>query len=146
GICIAQPYEIQVMKNFFIDLRLPYSVVRNEQVEIRAVLYNYGNNKIKVRVDWSYNEDLCSLSTAKKKFRQEVNMQPHSSVAVPFIIIPLTLGQHDVEVKAAVPGLNSDGVKKKLKVVPEGMRMIQTITSVTLEPVIKGKGLCMCCL
>ena len=29
------------MQDFFIDLRLPYSVVRNEQVEIRAVLYNY---------------------------------------------------------------------------------------------------------
>lgn len=38
---MADPYEITVMKDFFIDLRLPYSVVRNEQVEIRAILYNY---------------------------------------------------------------------------------------------------------
>jgi hypothetical protein len=41
GICVADPYEITVMQDFFIDLRLPYSVVRNEQVEIRAILYNY---------------------------------------------------------------------------------------------------------
>lgn len=41
GICVADPYEVTVMQDFFIDLRLPYSVVRNEQVEIRAVLYNY---------------------------------------------------------------------------------------------------------
>ena len=33
------------MQDFFIDLRLPYSVVRNEQVEIRAVLYNYRQNQ-----------------------------------------------------------------------------------------------------
>ncbi|XP_032066436.1 A.superbus venom factor 1-like, partial [Thamnophis elegans] len=46
GICVAEPYEITVMKDFFIDLRLPYSVVKNEQVEIRAVLYNYANNDI----------------------------------------------------------------------------------------------------
>ncbi|XP_059575040.1 venom factor-like [Alligator mississippiensis] len=41
GLCVADPYEILVMKDVFIDLRLPYSVVRNEQVAIRAVLYNY---------------------------------------------------------------------------------------------------------
>lgn len=38
---MADPYEVTVAQDFFIDLRLPYSVVRNEQVEIRAVLYNY---------------------------------------------------------------------------------------------------------
>jgi hypothetical protein len=32
---------IMVMQNFFINLWLPYSVVCNEQVEIRAILYNY---------------------------------------------------------------------------------------------------------
>ena len=37
---MADPYEVTVMQDFFIDLWLPYSVVRNEQVEIRAVLYN----------------------------------------------------------------------------------------------------------
>ncbi|CAM2095203.1 unnamed protein product, partial [Caretta caretta] len=47
GLCVADPYEITVMKDFFIDLRLPYSVVRNEQVEIRAILYNYRDRTIK---------------------------------------------------------------------------------------------------
>ena len=41
GICVADPYEVTVVQDFFIDLRQPYSVVRNEQVEIRAILYNY---------------------------------------------------------------------------------------------------------
>lgn len=46
---MADPYEITVMQDFFIDLRLPYSVVRNEQVEIRAVLFNYREqDKLKV--------------------------------------------------------------------------------------------------
>lgn len=47
---MADPYEVTVMQDFFIDLRLPYSVVRNEQVEIRAVLYNYREaENLKVR-------------------------------------------------------------------------------------------------
>lgn len=49
GICVADPYEVTVVQDFFIDLRLPYSVVRNEQVEIRAVLYNYHETR-KLRV------------------------------------------------------------------------------------------------
>uniref|UniRef100_A0A8C3HKP4 Uncharacterized protein n=1 Tax=Chrysemys picta bellii TaxID=8478 RepID=A0A8C3HKP4_CHRPI len=118
GICVADPYEITVMKDFFIDLRLPYSVVRNEQVEIRAILYNYQNDKLKVRMELLHNPAFCSASSSKAKYRQILEIAPMSSWAVPLVIVPLELGLHDVEVKAAVwDSYVSDGVKKKLKVV-----------------------------
>uniref|UniRef100_A0A670KLM7 Complement C3 n=1 Tax=Podarcis muralis TaxID=64176 RepID=A0A670KLM7_PODMU len=101
GICVADPYEITVRKNFFIDLRLPYSVVRNEQVEIRAVLYNYRRRDLRVRVELIHNPAFCSASTAKEKYQQMLTIRGQSSRAVPFVIIPLKLGQHDIEVKAA---------------------------------------------
>ncbi|XP_075062652.1 complement C3 [Mixophyes fleayi] len=139
GICVAKPYEIQVMKDVFIDLKLPYSVVRNEQVAIRAVIYNYGNDKIKARVELIYNPKFCSLSTSKSHFRQTIEIKPHSSFAISFIVVPMELGQHDVEVKAAVSGQHpSDGVRKKLKVVPEGVRLTKNLKLVTLEPQVKG--------
>uniref|UniRef100_A0A670KPJ2 Uncharacterized protein n=1 Tax=Podarcis muralis TaxID=64176 RepID=A0A670KPJ2_PODMU len=117
GICVADPYEITVMKDFFMDLRLPYSVVRNEQVEIRAVLYNYRHEDI-VRVELIHNPAFCSASTAKERYRHQVTVKGQSSRAVPFVVVPLHLGLHDIEVKAAVRGqFVSDGVKKKLKVV-----------------------------
>lgn len=31
------------------DLKLPFSVIRNEQVQIQAVLYNFGNRQVKVK-------------------------------------------------------------------------------------------------
>ncbi|XP_029442264.1 A.superbus venom factor 1-like [Rhinatrema bivittatum] len=140
GICVADPYEITVLKTFFIDLRVPYSVVRNEQVEIRAVLYNYAQHEIRVRVDLMYNEAFCSASTARKKFRQEFDMKQQSSRVIPYIIVPLHLGTHEIEVKAAVYGsLLSDGVKKPLKVVAEGMKISKTIKAVALDPVEKGQ-------
>uniref|UniRef100_A0A6I8RQ39 Complement C3 n=1 Tax=Xenopus tropicalis TaxID=8364 RepID=A0A6I8RQ39_XENTR len=140
GLCVAPPHEIKAMKDFFIDLKLPYSVVRNEQVEIRAVVHNYNSNRIKARVEFSYNPEFCSLSTAKKKFRQEVWVGAESSAVVPFVIVPLTIGQHDVEVKASVyKHFFSDGVRKTLKVVPEGVLLTKTLSSVTLEPEVKGK-------
>ncbi|KTF81587.1 hypothetical protein cypCar_00030779 [Cyprinus carpio] len=47
GMCVADPFEIPVKKDFFISLKMPYSAVRNEQLEIKAVLHNYGNQKLK---------------------------------------------------------------------------------------------------
>ncbi|KAM6100877.1 LOW QUALITY PROTEIN: A.superbus venom factor 1-like, partial [Pterocles gutturalis] len=137
GLCVADPYEIKVMKEFFIDLRLPYSVVRNEQVEIRAVLYNYWTHEITVRVELMYNPALCSASTSKMRYQQILKLKP-SHRAVPFVIVPLQLGLHDVEVKAAVRGsFVADGVKKKLKVVPEGMRLEKTV-KIVADPKTKG--------
>ncbi|XP_072005874.1 A.superbus venom factor 1-like isoform X2 [Engystomops pustulosus] len=141
GICVSEPYKIQVMRKFFIDLKLPYSVVRNEQVEIQAVIYNYGYRTIKVRVELTHNPQFCSLSTAKSNFRQVVDIKPQSSVAVPFILVPLSLGDQDVEVKAAIAKkLASDGVRKKLKVVPEGVLITRYIKTVTLDPQLNGKN------
>ncbi|XP_072704480.1 complement C3 [Ciconia boyciana] len=139
GLCVADPYEITVMKEFFIDLRLPYSVVRNEQVEIRAILYNYWTHEITVRVELMHNPALCSASTSKMRYQQILKLKPQSSWAVPFVIVPLQLGLHDIEVKAAVRGrFVADGVKKKLKVVPEGMRLEKTVKIVELDPKKKG--------
>lgn len=48
GICVADPYEMIVYKRFFIDLKVPYSAIRNEQLQIRAILHNYTKKKIRV--------------------------------------------------------------------------------------------------
>ncbi|XP_036604811.1 A.superbus venom factor 1-like [Trichosurus vulpecula] len=141
SICVASPYEITVMKDFFIDLKLPYSAVRNEQVEIRAVLYNYNKrHPIRVRVELLYNPAFCSSSTANRRYRQTLSIEPSSSRVVPLVIVPLMLGLHDVEVKAAVWGAYvADGIKKKLKVVPEGIRIKQSVMNVFLDPTEKGE-------
>ncbi|XP_075131849.1 A.superbus venom factor 1-like [Leptodactylus fuscus] len=140
GIHVSKPYEIQVLQDFFIDLRMPYSVVRDKQVEIRAVMYNYGSDKIKVRAELTHNPEFSSLSTAKANYRQIVEIRPQSSVVVPFTLVPLSLGDHDVEVKAAVSGQSvSDGIRKKLRVVPEGIRINKIVKQMTLDPQAKGK-------
>lgn len=48
GICVGDPLEIIVRKEFFIDLRVPYSAVRGEQLEIKAILHNYSPDIITV--------------------------------------------------------------------------------------------------
>ncbi|KAM6471227.1 venom factor-like isoform 2-T2 [Liasis olivaceus] len=135
GICIADPYEIMVKQDFFIDLRLPYSIVRNEQVAIRAVVYNYAKWTFNVRVDLVYNEKLCSSSTRTDRLRQHITVQAGTSHDVTYVIVPLEVGDVEIEVKAFVKGIPlADGVRKKLRVVPEGMRILKNVRSVLLDP------------
>ncbi|KAF4075460.1 hypothetical protein AMELA_G00234670 [Ameiurus melas] len=120
GICVADPYEITVAKDFFIDLKLPYSAVRNEQLEIKAVLYNFSNKKHKVRVEFFETEHVCSAASKKSKYRVIVNIDAKSTRAIPYVIIPMEIGLHNIEVQAATATLH-DGVRKTLKVVSEGV-------------------------
>uniref|UniRef100_A0A3B4ZCZ6 Complement C3-like n=1 Tax=Stegastes partitus TaxID=144197 RepID=A0A3B4ZCZ6_9TELE len=118
GICVAEPLEITVRKKFFIDLRLPYSAVRGEQLEIKAVLHNYSPEQITVRVDLKEETNLCSAAYKRGKFRQEVQVGPQTTRAVPFIIIPMRNGKFPIEVKAAVKeSYLNDGIRKMLLVV-----------------------------
>uniref|UniRef100_A0A671QG36 Complement component c3a, duplicate 4 n=1 Tax=Sinocyclocheilus anshuiensis TaxID=1608454 RepID=A0A671QG36_9TELE len=121
GICVADVQEMTVVKNFFIDLKLPYSAVRNEQIEIKAIIHNLYSRTVKVRVELMETKDVCSLASKRGKFHTIVTVDAKSSLSVPFVIVPLALGRHAIEVKAAAAGRGNDGVKKDLLVVSEGV-------------------------
>lgn len=48
GICVAAPLEIQVVKDIFLSIYVPYSVVRGEQIELKGSVYNHKAFAIKV--------------------------------------------------------------------------------------------------
>lgn len=50
--------SVIVKKDFFIDLRLPYSAVRDEQLEIKAILHNYSPDPVTVRLKQHLTVDL----------------------------------------------------------------------------------------
>ncbi|XP_015226599.1 PREDICTED: complement C3-like [Cyprinodon variegatus] len=138
GICVSEPLEVIVRKEFFIDLRLPYSAVRGEQLEIKAILHNYSPEPITARVELIEEENVCSVASKRGKYQQFVRVGAHTTRSVPFVIIPMKEGERSIEVKAAVRDSSlNDGVQKMLRVVPEGI-LIKSAQIVTLDPVKKG--------
>uniref|UniRef100_A0A672IS94 Complement component c3a, duplicate 5 n=1 Tax=Salarias fasciatus TaxID=181472 RepID=A0A672IS94_SALFA len=134
GICVGEPLEVIVWKEFFIDLRLPYSAVRGEQLEIKAILHNYSPDKITVRVDLTEAQHVCSAASKRGRYRQEVNVGPQTTRSVPFVIIPMKEGEVQIEVKAAVRDSSlSDGILKMLRVVPAGV-LVKSPKIVTVDP------------
>ncbi|KAL6481994.1 hypothetical protein MHYP_G00100740 [Metynnis hypsauchen] len=139
GICVADSVEFIVRKSFFVDLKLPYSAVVNEQIEIKAVVHNLGSSSLeRVSVELKETQSVCSLASYKKKYRTTVSIAGKSSRAVPFIIIPLAKGEHDIEVTVRDPNGISDGVRKKLKVVTQGVLRSTGEQTLILEPVKHG--------
>uniref|UniRef100_A0A672QE77 Complement C3-like n=1 Tax=Sinocyclocheilus grahami TaxID=75366 RepID=A0A672QE77_SINGR len=140
GICVADPYEMIVYKRFFIDLKVPYSAIRNEQLQIRAILHNYTKKKIRARLEFMETEHICSSASKKGMYQTEVEVESMSSRSIPYVIIPLELGNHWIEVKAAAyDSLYSDGVRKILKVVSEGVLTKVQEANVELNPAKMGK-------
>ncbi|XP_043094011.1 complement component c3a, duplicate 6 [Puntigrus tetrazona] len=139
GICVADPYEMIVYKRFFIDLKVPRSAIRNEQLQIRAVLHNYTKKKIRARLEFMETEHICSSASKKGSYQTEVEVESMSTRSVPHVIIPLELGNHLIEVKAAAyDSVYSDGVRKILTVVSEGVLTKVQEANVELNPAKMG--------
>uniref|UniRef100_A0A669BJL2 Complement component c3a, duplicate 5 n=1 Tax=Oreochromis niloticus TaxID=8128 RepID=A0A669BJL2_ORENI len=120
--------------------RLPYSAVRGEQIEIKAILHNYSPDRITVRIDLTEEEHVCSSASKRGRYRQEVTVGAETTRSVPFVIIPMKEGERRIEVKAAVKdSYLNDGVMKMLRVVPEGV-LVKHPKIITLDPVKKGEN------
>lgn len=67
GICVADTLKAKVFKSVFLEMNIPYSVVRGEQVQLSGTVYNYRTSGIQVSKYLWYvqingkNEDVPSL-------------------------------------------------------------------------------------
>uniref|UniRef100_A0A671TD78 Complement component c3b, tandem duplicate 1 n=1 Tax=Sparus aurata TaxID=8175 RepID=A0A671TD78_SPAAU len=137
GFCVAEPYNVRAWKHFFVDLKLPYSVARNEQVQIKAVVHNYGYEDLHVRVVLMKTENMCSVAF-KDRHTQEVTLRAGASVMVPYTIVPLAVGKLPLEVMVVGRDMmGGDRVQKFLRVVLDGVQKTETWSQV-LNPSAEG--------
>ncbi|KAK5898792.1 hypothetical protein CesoFtcFv8_008337 [Champsocephalus esox] len=137
GFCVAKPYNVKAWQPFFVDLKLPYSVARNEQVEIKAVVHNYGNGELHVRVVLMKTEGMCSIAF-KDRHTQEVTLAAGASVALPYTIVPLVVGKLPLEVMVvARDAMGGDRIRKLLNVVMNGVQKT-AVWSAVLNPSAEG--------
>ncbi|RXN18763.1 complement C4-like protein [Labeo rohita] len=118
GFCIAEPKPLRAFKDFFLSVNLPYSVKRNEQLQVKAVVYNYKEEDLKVAVQMDKVEGLCTASGNEVK--ENVMVPGNSAVAVYFTVVPLVIGSIPIKVLAQASDSASDGVEKMLRVEGEG--------------------------
>ncbi|KAM9390182.1 complement C4-A-like [Phaethornis superciliosus] len=122
GFCIAEPHTFAVFKDFFVSMRLPFSVKRHEQLEIKAVIYNYKPMALKVLVKMDAAEGLCTAEVKEKAVQVELVAERNSATAAYFSVVPLTVGEIPITITAfdTISG-DSDSIRKNLNVVAEGV-------------------------
>ncbi|NXL30452.1 CO5 protein, partial [Glaucidium brasilianum] len=137
GICVAAPLEVQVVKDIFLNIHLPYSVVRGEQIELKGSVYNYRASAIKFCVKISTGNGICSFGDsastgARIRSCNFKNLDGGSLSPVTFKILPLELGLHTINF-TLLTARNSEVVVKTLRVMPEGVKK-ELHAGFTLDP------------
>ncbi|NXF61058.1 CO5 protein, partial [Ciccaba nigrolineata] len=137
GICVAAPLEVQVVKDIFLSIHVPYSVVRGEQIELKGSVYNYKASAIKFCVKISAGNGICSFGDsastgARTRSCIFKNLDGGSLSPITFKILPLELGLHTVNF-TLLTARNSEVVVKTLRVMPEGVKK-ELHAGFTLDP------------
>ncbi|XP_075179021.1 complement C5-like [Anomaloglossus baeobatrachus] len=137
GLCVADPAQITVSKDLFINVQLPYSVIRGEQVEIQVTVYNYKNSNVKGCISVSVGKEICLVTELKSDHRgrsRDCSEEFRSQVPRVFTysVLPLVLGLHTITFTLS-GNFNGESVVKTLRVVSEGIKMEQS-AGFTLDP------------
>uniref|UniRef100_A0A8B9CZE0 Complement C5 n=1 Tax=Anser brachyrhynchus TaxID=132585 RepID=A0A8B9CZE0_9AVES len=137
GICVTAPLEVQVVKDIFLNIYVPYSVVRGEQIELKGSVYNHRASSIKFCVKIAVGDGICSSggsATTGARIRGCNFKYLGSSSSSPFMfrILPLELGLHTINFTLLTDG-NSETVVKTLRVMPEGIKK-ELHAGFTLDP------------
>ncbi|NXV12344.1 CO5 protein, partial [Cepphus grylle] len=137
GICVAAPLEVPVVKDIFLSVYVPYSVVRGEQIELKGSVYNYKTSAIKFCVKIAAGNGICSFgdsaTTGSRMHNCNFKNLGGSSLSpVTFRILPLELGLHTINF-TLLTAKNSETVVKTLRVMPEGIKR-ELHAGFTLDP------------
>ncbi|KAM4847696.1 complement C5 [Urocitellus parryii] len=139
GICVADTLKATVFKDIFLEMNIPYSVVRGEQIQLKGTVYNYRTSGIMFCVKMSAEEGICTSGSttidpqgtkSSKCVRQRV--EGSSSHLVTFSLLPLEIGLHHINFSLET-ALGKEILVKTLRVVPEGVKR-ESYAGVTLDP------------
>uniref|UniRef100_A0A8C5RAQ3 Complement C5 n=1 Tax=Leptobrachium leishanense TaxID=445787 RepID=A0A8C5RAQ3_9ANUR len=134
-----KPLQVVVWKDLFIDVQIPYSVVRGEQIQLKAVVYNHKNSDVKASTPDSTS--IGSSRAYKGCSLQTIQAASYSSFT--YSVLPLELGLHTINFTLSV-GFESEILVKTLRVVVRthslqwggGLK----ITSKVMNTVLTGKS------
>ncbi|MGH0182835.1 UNVERIFIED_CONTAM: hypothetical protein FKN15_010603 [Acipenser sinensis] len=139
GICQADPLKVRVFKETSINVPMPYSVVRGEQVVLQGSVYNYREQSSKYCVTLTVEEGICLFQGSKTEAGTtqitpcDYSVIQGSSVrAFTHTILPLETGLHRLRFTLRSQ-LGSEVLVKTLNVVPEGIKT-EISDAGTLDP------------
>ncbi|XP_055665053.1 alpha-2-macroglobulin-like isoform X2 [Falco peregrinus] len=147
GFGLSPTVSLRAFQPFFVELTMPYSVVRGESFTLKATVFNYLSACIRVTVSLAESTHFLATPVEKQEESYCVCMNGRKTVA--WVVTPRSLGQ--VELSVSTEALQNqqpcgnavvetpekgrkDTVIRQLLVEPEGIEMETTYNSVLCAP------------
>ncbi|XP_038175866.1 pregnancy zone protein-like [Arvicola amphibius] len=142
GLGLSPTISLTVFQPFFLELTLPYSVVRGEAFTLKATVFNYMTHCIRIRVDLENSPDFLAVPVGDHKDSHCIYGNGRKTVS--WAVTPKSLGEVNFTATAEalqsaelcgnevakVPALvRKDTVVKPLIVEPEGIEKEQTFNT-----------------
>jgi uncharacterized protein YfaS (alpha-2-macroglobulin family) len=128
----AASEPIKVFQPFFVDLNLPISLTRGDEVTVPAVVYNYLSKPQTVTLDLQA-EGWFALLNGESATR-EVELKPNEQKEVRFTLKANKVGFNSLTVKANA-GQVGDAIKRVIEIVPDGQRVERVVNGSLLRAV-----------
>ncbi|BFZ24492.1 hypothetical protein BsWGS_27530 [Bradybaena similaris] len=127
GVSPTQAH-LKVFRPFFVSLNLPYSVTRGEHLALQAIVFNYLQEDLQVRVTLAKSSSFFNIAVGgdgqeqltQGDTYQDILVAAGDAKSVYFPIVPADLGKIDIEVKAQSTKA-ADAVRRQLLVEAEGV-------------------------
>ncbi|XP_032065550.1 alpha-2-macroglobulin-like [Thamnophis elegans] len=147
GFGLAQPTFLQAFQPFFIELTLPYSMVRGEALSLKATVFSYLTYCIRVRISLTPSDDFEAFPM--EKMEDSYCICANGRQTVSWLMTPKILGEIHLKASAEavtsnqlcgnevveVPNVGTkDTVIKSLLVEPEGIEKEVVFNSLLCAP------------
>jgi len=120
---------IRVFQPFFVDLNLPVSLTRGDEITIPAVVYNYLDKPQTVSLRLEAGDWFEMLDGADRS----IELQPGQVLSTGFRIRAAKVGQHRLQITGQGEGV-ADAVRREIEVVPDGRRVEQVLNGTLTTP------------
>jgi hypothetical protein len=118
---------VKVFQPFFVDLNLPVSLTRGDEVTVPAVLYNYLDKPQTVTLKLADASWFERTGPAE----QRLDLQPGEVRASSYRLRVTKVGKQELQVSASA-GKFADALKREIEVVPDG-RKVEEVHNGTLQ-------------
>ncbi|KAM3912870.1 alpha-2-macroglobulin-like isoform 2-T3 [Leptodactylus fuscus] len=133
GFGLVEPMSLTTFQPFFMDVNLPYSVVRGEKFNMKSTVVNYLKETIRVKITMEKSDEF----TAKRMMKDDTDDEEHCIEANGRMIVSwdmtlMSLG--DVNITISAQTLSGEGLCGNEIVNPAQGRKDTIIKSIKVEP------------
>ena len=125
----AAQHLIRVFQSFFVDVNIPTTLTRGDEVTIPVVVYNYLDEPQTVTLRLADVDAFERLDGAT----QQVELKAREVKSVGYRLRAKNVGHHAIEIEAQGHGV-ADAIKRQVDVIPNGRAVEQVVNGVLDKP------------